>query len=85
MEGVAAEALPKFACEGAGETVNQQKRQSVKVVVRPQTEDEAGRFAVAANLLLADIVRKVLEKKLGTVDEESEPTGQTLHRAAPLQ
>jgi hypothetical protein len=65
--------------------MSQRKQPMVRVVVRPQTENESRRFAVAVDLLLADIVRKVMESKGTERDETVKPSGQAIHRSAPLQ
>ncbi len=46
------------------------KQPTIRVAVRRQTDDERRRFAVAADLFLADIVRKVIEGKDTTRNDE---------------
>jgi hypothetical protein len=65
--------------------MSQRKQPTVRVVVRPQTEDESRQFAVAVDLLLADIVRNVMESRGTERDETVRPSRQTIHRSAPVQ
>lgn len=65
--------------------MSQQKRVAVRVVVRSQTEEESRRVAAAAKLLLADIVRRVLERSKTDGIGHEQSSRQTLHRSAPVQ
>ncbi len=56
------------------------RQPTIKVAVRRQTDDERRRFAVAADLFLADIVRRVIEGR-DTARDGEQATRQAIHRS----
>jgi len=54
--------------------MNRKPRPTVKVTVRPQTDDESQRFDAAVGLLLADIVQMIRPQRDGRECEKERPT-----------
>ena len=65
--------------------MSRKERPVVRVVLGNQSEDQSQRFDVATDLLLTDIVRRVLTCQGEKSNENKETLQQTLHQSAPLQ
>ncbi len=57
---------------------------SVRIILRPQTEDESRQTVAARQLLIADIVRRVLANRETGGHGTSELPGQSIHRPAEV-
>jgi hypothetical protein len=61
------------------------KKLDVKVVLGQQPQDQKQRFEIATDLLLADIVRRVMQEQNQEGHEQRETTEQEIHRTAAVQ
>lgn len=65
--------------------MSQRKRPTVRVVVRPQTAEQQRQCALATDLLLADIVRNLIEKANRRNHDPNRPERKTIHRSVAVQ
>jgi hypothetical protein len=56
----------------------------VRIVIRPATQDASTQMAAARQLLVVDIVRRVLANREAIGHGTSEPPGQSIHRPAEV-
>jgi len=61
------------------------KKLDLKIVVGQLPEDQKQRFETATDLLLADIVRRVMQEQNQEGHEQRETTRQEIHRTAEVQ
>ncbi len=61
------------------------KKLDLKVVLGQLPEDQKQRFETATDLLLADIVRRVMQEQNQEGHEQRKTTRQEIHRTAEMQ
>lgn len=65
--------------------MSQRKRMTVRVVARPQTAEQQRQCALATDLLLADIVRNLIERANRRNHDQKRPARKAIHRTVAVQ
>jgi len=68
-----------------GHSMRRQKQPTVTIIPERMTEEGLRRFEAAADLLIGEIVQRVLEEQETTSNASAESTRQEIHRTDPLQ